>query len=139
MIASSDAILSLHRSEGLGLLPIEGLRQEKPVVATAYGGTVDYLDDFSGFPVEFTLENVGPGLEPYPEHAVWANPDLEHAAYSMLRVLADDAGARRRTARGRKRVTDQYGLDAAATRFANECARISGTRARNAVPASFPA
>jgi glycosyltransferase involved in cell wall biosynthesis len=124
MIACSDAILSLHRSEGLGLLPIEGLRQGKPVVATAYGGTTDYLDDDSSFPVDFALENVGPGHEPYPEDAVWASPDAGHAVYQMLRVLKNDDDVRRRTAAGRAKVAELYGLDAAAARFANELARV---------------
>ncbi|MEA2689249.1 MAG: hypothetical protein QOD51_1856 [Candidatus Eremiobacteraeota bacterium] len=125
MIACSDAILSLHRSEGLGLLPIEGLRQGKPVVATGYGGTTDYLDDESGFPVRFSIENVGAGSEPYPPDAVWARPDVEHAAFQMLRAAQRDGEAARRTANGEARVTALYGLDAAAERFANELGRLS--------------
>ncbi|HEY0394429.1 MAG TPA: glycosyltransferase family 4 protein [Candidatus Elarobacter sp.] len=124
MIACSDAILSLHRSEGLGLLPIEGLRSGKPVVATGYGGTTDYLDEESGFPVRFELERVGAGHEPYPADAVWANPDIEHAAHQMLRVVNDAAEALRRTAHGRTNVDRLYGLDAAAARFANEVGRL---------------
>ncbi len=124
MIACSDAILSLHRSEGLGLLPIEGLRNGKPVVATGYGGTTDYLDEDSGFPVGFELASVGPGRDPYPENAVWADPDVDHAAHQMLRVLADDAEARRRTANGRRNVAERYGLGASAARFASEFARV---------------
>jgi glycosyltransferase involved in cell wall biosynthesis len=124
MIACSNAILSLHRSEGLGLLPIEGLRRDKPVVATAYGGTTDYLDEDSSFTVDFVLKNVGAGHEPYPASAVWAEPDVDHAAFQMLRVLEGGGEVRRRTAIGGARVSALYGLDAAATRFARELARV---------------
>jgi glycosyltransferase involved in cell wall biosynthesis len=133
MIACSDAILSLHRSEGLGLLPIEGLRCGKPVIATGYGGTTDYLDDESGFPVGFELERVGAGHEPYPGDAVWAKPDLEHAVHQMLRVVNEAAEARRRTAHGKANVDRLYGLDAAAARFAAETGRLFDVKALFAV------
>ena len=124
MIVCSDAILSLHRSEGLGLLPIEGLRGGKPVVATAYGGTTDYLDDGTSFPVGFALQRVGAGHEPYPEDAVWASPDIDHAVHQILRVVKDDAEVRRRTANGGTRVEQLYGLESAAARFAREAGRL---------------
>ncbi|HXU32262.1 MAG TPA: glycosyltransferase, partial [Thermoanaerobaculia bacterium] len=47
-VTSCDANLSLHRSEGLGLLPIETLYLGKPVVATGYGGVTDFLDETTG-------------------------------------------------------------------------------------------
>ncbi len=40
LLSACDACLSLHRSEGLGMLPIESLYLGKPVVATGYGGDI---------------------------------------------------------------------------------------------------
>ncbi len=52
-LAMADAYLALHRSEGLGLLPVEALLLGKPVAATGYGGLTDVLDESTGSPVPF--------------------------------------------------------------------------------------
>jgi len=124
MIACCDACLSLHRSEGLGLLPIESLYLDKPVVATAYGGVTDFLDDRTGFPVAFALRRLGGCHGPYPAGAVWAEPDLDDAVASMRRLVADPAAAAARAAAGRLRVEEIYGVEAAARRFESELRRV---------------
>lgn len=124
MVSSCDAILSLHRSEGLGLIPIEGLYLEKPVVATSYGGVMDYFDETTGFPVEYRLRPLGEDHPPYPRGSVWANPSIDDAVEQMLRVVEEPGEARKRAVEGRRRIEGLYGLDAAAKRFTVELERI---------------
>ncbi len=124
MVALSDANLSLHRSEGLGLLPIETLYLGKPVIATDYGGVTDFLDETTGFPVAYQLVRLERDYSPYPAGAVWAEPDLDHAADQMLRVLNDPDEAATRGAAGRTRVEELYGVEAAAARFKAEIERV---------------
>lgn len=100
VMAACDIVLSLHRSEGFGLVPAEAMMLEKPVVATAWSGTADFLDERWSVPVAsrlvpavdprgvFVAEGGAPG-------AVWADPDVAAAAAALVR-LADDAGERRR-------------------------------------------
>ncbi len=38
-----DCYISLHRSEGFGLTPAEAMNAGKPVIATGYGGNVDFM------------------------------------------------------------------------------------------------
>lgn len=125
-VSSCDANLSLHRSEGLGLLPIETLYLGKPVVATGYGGVTDFLDETTGFPVGHSLVRLERDHSPYPAGAVWAEPDLDDAAEQMLRVLEDPDEAAARGAAGKARVEALYGVEAAAARFAAEIERIYG-------------
>lgn len=126
-IASCDAFLSLHRSEGLGLLPIESLYLETPVVATAYGGVTDFLDESDAFLVDYRLRSLDRDYRPYPAGAAWAEPDLDHAVDRMARVMAFPSEAKTTAQRGRARVTELYGLEAAAARFKAEFDRIAGT------------
>ncbi|MEP7012237.1 MAG: glycosyltransferase [Acidobacteriota bacterium] len=121
-----DANLSLHRSEGLGLLPIETLYLGKPVIATGYGGVTDFLDSSTGFPVGYSLVRLERDYSPYPAGAVWAEPDLDDAAGQMLRVLEDPDEAAARGAAGKARVEGLYGIEAAAARFAAEVERVYG-------------
>ncbi len=123
-IAACDANLSLHRSEGLGLLPIETLYAGKPVVATGYGGVTDFLDETTGYPVHHHLVRLERDHSPYPAGAVWAEPDLDHAVDQMLRVLEHPDEAAARTATGKARIEALYGTEAASARFATEVRRI---------------
>ena len=133
LLAASDAYLSLHRSEGLGLPLIESLYLGKPVLATDYGGSTDFLDESTGYPIRFKLTSLERSLPPYPQGAVWAEPDIDHAVEQMVRLLENPTDANRRAAAGRRRVEGLYSEEAAAMRFARELARVGF--ADSAVPA----
>ncbi len=124
LLAACDACLSLHRSEGLGLVPIEGLYLQKPVIATGYGGVTDYLDQSNSFPVSYALRRLESGFPPYPAGAVWAEPDLDEAVAAMLDVVERPEEARRRALAGRQRVESLYGLEPAGKRYREQVERI---------------
>jgi glycosyltransferase involved in cell wall biosynthesis len=128
LLASCDAVLSLHRSEGLGLIPIEALYQSKPVVATEYGGVTDFLDETTSFPVEFTSARLEQDYGPYPKGAVWAEPSIASAVEQMKRVIENPQLATDRTRRGHRKVTELYGYEAATRRFGAELDRIFASR-----------
>ena len=92
--ATADIVLSLHRSEGFGLVPAEAMLLGRPVVATGWSGNMDFMDADSAALVPFTLV---PARDPRgvleAPGAVWAEPDIQAAA-AALRHLAGDPAAR---------------------------------------------
>jgi glycosyltransferase involved in cell wall biosynthesis len=92
----ADIVLSLHRSEGFGLVPAEAMLLGRPVVATDYSGTTDFLDATCGMPVGYRLV---PAADPRgvfeSPGAVWAEADVGQAA-AALSALASDPGLRAR-------------------------------------------
>ena len=94
LIASADVVLSLHRSEGFGLVLAEAMRLRKCVVATGWSGNMDFMDSRCAVIVPYTLEAVGPNKLHYKEGR-WAEPDVAFAA-RKLRELYDDPDLRRR-------------------------------------------
>ncbi len=92
----ADIVLSLHRSEGFGLVPAEAMLLGKPVVATGWSGNMTFMDESCAALVGYRLV---PARDPRGVYAVpgatWAEPDLVHAT-EWLRRLADDAGLRAR-------------------------------------------
>lgn len=94
LYASCDAFMSLHRSEGLGLVPLEAMLLGKPVVATAWSGNMSYMNHLNACLVSVDLipiSNESPfyGHDALGIHGQWANPSIPQAA-SWLKKLASD-------------------------------------------------
>jgi glycosyltransferase involved in cell wall biosynthesis len=87
LLAACDCLVSLHRSEGFGLTLAEAMYLEKPVIATAYSGNVDFMKPGNSFLVGYRLQRVGKGCEPYDENSLWADPSLADAMDHMRAVL----------------------------------------------------
>ena len=87
----------------------------KPVIATGYSGNLDFMDGATSYLVDFALTEVGPGVDIYPEHGVWAEPDLDHAAGLMRRVVERPDEAQERAERGRRRVQQQLSPESCGT------------------------
>ncbi|HYU32894.1 MAG TPA: glycosyltransferase [Thermoanaerobaculia bacterium] len=129
LMAASDAYVSLHRSEGLGLPLIESMYLGRPVIATGYGGVTDFFDESTGWVIRHSIRALEEARGPYPVGAVWAEPDAEHAAELMLQVAtaAPQAIAGRIEA-ARHRVHEIYSPEAAGARLQRELERIHKLR-----------
>jgi glycosyltransferase involved in cell wall biosynthesis len=109
LIRCCDALLSLHRSEGLGLFIAEAMWLGTPVVATAWSGVLDMLDEENALLVRCRPVVVKP--EDYPSvmpGACWAEPDIEHAAECLKRLASDAELWRRLKAKARQRAERQF-------------------------------
>ena len=107
LIASSDAFVSLHRSEGLGLHLAEAMWLGTPVVATRYSGNLDLMDDACAALVDHVLVPVSDGDGAYPGSAVWADPDLDQAAAFMRRLVDEPEWRRSLVSAARARMEAQ--------------------------------
>jgi glycosyltransferase involved in cell wall biosynthesis len=90
LYAAADVYLSLHRSEGFGLNLAEAMLAGLPVIATAWSGNMDFMDDASAALVPFRLVPVRDAQGVYVDtKARWAEPDHD-ATVAHLRALAED-------------------------------------------------
>jgi len=109
LIVATDAYVSLHRSEGLGLGLCEAMALRRPTIATAYSGNLEFMNDGNSLLVDYKLVPVARGEYLVDdERFVWAEPDIASAARCM-RALADDAGLRERlAAAGQKEIATRF-------------------------------
>ena len=108
LIACSDAVVSLHRSEGLGLLIGEAMLLGKPVIATDYSGSRDLLSTDTGYPVNFRLVPVRKHEYPFAQGQVWAEPDVSHAASLMRNLYHDPARAAPLVSQAREQMQTRF-------------------------------
>jgi len=95
LLAAADCYVSLHRSEGFGLTILESMAMGKPVIATDYSGSEDFLHRGNGFPVGYRLVPIRQTVGPYGKGNSWAEPDLDQAAGFLRRVREDPSEADR--------------------------------------------
>ncbi len=88
-----DCFVSLHRAEGFGLAVAEAMFLGKPVIATDWSGTAEFVNVTNGCPVSYRLLTLDRNYGPYARGQTWADPDIDQAAHWM-RSLADDSSFR---------------------------------------------
>jgi glycosyltransferase involved in cell wall biosynthesis len=89
LINACDIMLSLHHSEGFGLVLAEAMLLGNPVITTGWSGNMTFMDSTSAALVGYRLIAANDPRQVY-EGASWA----EAEAVAHLRHLADDRSAR---------------------------------------------
>ena len=87
--ACCDAFVSLHRAEGFGLNIAEAMLLGKPVVVTSWSGNMDFTSHRNACLVDYEMVKLRTSSGPYHAGNEWAEPDVDHAAEWMQRLVAD--------------------------------------------------
>lgn len=108
---SLDCYVSPHRAEGFGLTIAEAMLAGKPVIATNYGGTTDFVKPEVAYPVSYNLCRIEEQHGPYLPEYLWAEPDRDHLIQRMREVFEDPAAARTRGEAAQRFVESEYSVD----------------------------
>lgn len=85
----------------------------------------------SAYLVPYNLVRVGPGQDPYPSDALWAEPDSEEAARIMQAVVADPEAAAAVGARARTLMQRDHSVTARSKLLASNLSRASSSATRS--------
>jgi GT2 family glycosyltransferase/glycosyltransferase involved in cell wall biosynthesis len=130
LMDASDAYISLHRSEGLGLTMAEAMLLGKPVIATRYSGNLDFMDDRNSLLVDCSLDRLERSYPPYEAGLRWATPSVDHAASLMRRLYEDRPFGRELGARARSDLESRLSHAATGAPMAERLKVIAAGRRR---------
>ena len=117
LLAAADCLVSPHRAEGFGRNIAEAILLQVPVLATGFGGCVDFL--YSEEAIDWRPAVIRDGEYPFADGQWWADPDVEHLARRMRDIRASrGAGGHRVAGERRGQFQGVYGPDAAGARYA---------------------
>ena len=125
LVLACDCYVSPHRTEGFGLTVAEAMAVGVPVIATDYGGTVDFVTEEVGYPLRYNLVEVDRDHGSYAKGAIWSEPSREHLQELLRSVVAAPCMAAARGERGRARVLEDYSATAVGRRIAERLAAIA--------------
>ena len=112
-----DCFVSLHRAEGFGLNVAEAMFLGKPVIATDWSGTAEFVTAANGCPVRHRLVTLTEDHGPYSAGQTWAEPDVDHAAHWMRQLTADEALRTRLGAQAAADIRRQFSPAAIGARY----------------------
>jgi glycosyltransferase involved in cell wall biosynthesis len=122
LLAACDGVVSLHRSEGFGLILAEAMALGKPVVATGWSGNMDFMNSGNSCPVGYELVTLDRTYCPYQAGEQWAEPDAGHAAHLMKRLVEDPAFRTQIGERARHTMRSRFSPEAAGRRYRHRLA-----------------
>lgn len=111
LIASADVLLSLHRSEGFGLVMAEAMLAGTLVVATQWSGNMDYMDESSALLVPAHMVEAHDPRGVYSYGECWAEPDVAAAAAHLAAVSKDPEAFDAMRQAARLMVGDRLGVE----------------------------
>jgi glycosyltransferase involved in cell wall biosynthesis len=119
-----DCYVSLHRSEGFGYTLAEAMLLNKPVIATNYSGTTDFINHDTGFPVDYQLIDLKPDEYPFAEGQKWADPDLDRAAWIMNYIVNNPQETKKVANAGRQHILENHSLAVVGQRYRDRLQEI---------------
>ncbi len=111
LIACCNVFLSMHRSEGFGLVIAEAMALGVPVVATGYSANVEFMPEDCTCRVKYTLIPMGNDYVYQDDALRWADPDPDDAAAYLRKLYDDPAEAKRMAAGAKAFIQERHSLE----------------------------
>lgn len=84
-----DAVVSLHRAEGFGLVLAEAMLLGTPVIATNWSSNTEFMNAETGCMVDYKMTVIERDMPPFKAGNRWADPDIMQAAAYMQKLYED--------------------------------------------------
>jgi len=107
LMCACDALVAPSRGEGFGLPIAEAMLAGLPVIATGYGGHMDFCDGDNAWLVDYSFTRARTHFE--QSDSIWVEPDGEDLRHQLVAVHeATEEERVRRAAKGRERLLRDF-------------------------------
>lgn len=89
LVRCVDVYVSLHRSEGYGLVLAEAMLLGTPTIATNYSANTEFQSNETACMVNYKMIPLQQNLYPYEKGYLWADADTDQAAAYMKELYSD--------------------------------------------------
>lgn len=90
LISDVDVYVSLHRSEGFGLIMAEAMYLGTPVIATDWSGNTEFMNSENACMVGYDMIELDRDYEPFKKGNLWADAHVDEASEYMVRLYEDN-------------------------------------------------
>ncbi len=111
LISCCDAFISLHRSEGFGLVVAEAMNLGVPVVATGWSANAEFMPEDCTCRVGYNLVPVGDAYQWGEAGQRWAEPDVHQAAEYLKKIRENPEWARERGEKARDYIRRELSVE----------------------------
>jgi glycosyltransferase involved in cell wall biosynthesis len=126
LLGAIDCYVSLHRGEGLGLGMLESMHLGKPVIATNYGGNVEFTKPHNSMLVDYALSACDDDYVIYRHVTRWAEPDIDQAAHYMRALYENPERGKRLGSQARQDIQRQFNQDTCIDKYKLWMAHLYG-------------
>lgn len=124
LIKACDVFVSLHRSEGFGLVMAEAMALGVPVIATNWSANTDFMRPDNSCLVDYTFTDVHDGYYQSRHGQRWADPDIGHAAQYMQSLYHDRELYDRLARAGRESIQREFSVEQCSIKIRNRLREI---------------
>ncbi len=117
LIACVDAVVSLHRAEGFGLVLAEAMFLGIPTIATNWSSNTEFMNSEIACMVDYSLVEIEEDQGPFRKGEYWADADLEQAAEYMKKLAEDREFGREMAEKAKKQIRQVLSVEQAAEKI----------------------
>lgn len=89
LIQCVDAVISLHRAEGFGLVLAEAMLLGTPVIATNWSSNTEFMTEETSCLVNYRLVELKEDIGLFKKGSQWADADIDQAAVYMRKLFEE--------------------------------------------------
>ncbi|KAI4447561.1 hypothetical protein C823_002080 [Eubacterium plexicaudatum ASF492] len=117
LIRCVDVIVSLHRTEGFGLVLAEAMLLGTPVIATNWSANTEFMNKETACMVDYRLCTLEQELPPFHAGSRWADPDIRQAAAYMKKLYEDRAYYQKISSAAKAHIRQTLSIERASARM----------------------
>lgn len=117
LIACCDVFISLHRSEGFGLVIAEAMSLGVPVIATGWSANAEFMPDSCTWKVGYQFIPVNNDYQYGSAAHRWADPDISEAADDLREIRENPEKARRMADEAMRYIQREWSIEKSGERI----------------------